>query len=110
MSPSELNRRVADALEYPDTFHLIVEGGQVVTGGTFAESEIEGAHDRMSGQVDLLEEFGIVSWLPDFRAVFGVHDTPVGFIGSDHRSDLTNAFEDGECEYDSDSTACELAF
>ena len=98
LSPAELNRRVGDALGYPDTFHVIVEDGQVVTGGTFAESEIEGAQDRMSGQVDLLAEFDIISWLPDFRAVFGVHDTPLGFIGSDHRSDLLNAVEDGECE------------
>ena len=98
LSPAELNSRIADAMEYDDTFHLIVQDGTISVGGTFSDDMIEGATDRMSGQVELLEEFNITGWLPDLRAVFGVHDTPLGFIGADHRSDLLNAVDDDECK------------
>jgi hypothetical protein len=98
LSPTELNRRITDAMDYADTFHLIIEEGTIVADGTFSGNLIEGARERMSGQVELLDEFGIVQWLPNLRAVFGIHDTPLGFIGADHRGDLLSAVEDDECE------------
>jgi hypothetical protein len=99
LSPYELNKRLDQAMGYPDTFHVTVQDGVVTTGGTYSETEIEGATDRMSSQMNLLQEFNVTSWLPNVRAVFGVHDTPLGFIGADHRSDLMNAVDDDECKY-----------
>jgi hypothetical protein len=61
---------------------------------------------RQNGQVELMQDFGIDTWLPDFKAVFGIHDTPTGFISWEHRRELMDLVEAGECQ--SISTALRL--
>ncbi|KAJ9096751.1 hypothetical protein QFC21_005021 [Naganishia friedmannii] len=87
-APSEMHRRINAAMELPDTFSLSIKNGNIRTRTNYADQPIEGGLERVSGQVDLLKEFGVNKWIPDCRVVYSLHDTPQSFIGFDHRADL----------------------
>jgi hypothetical protein len=58
---------------------------------------IWGADQRLQLQVELLEP--VAQWIPDMKAVWSIHDTPSSIVSWDHRAELIERFEDGECEY-----------
>lgn len=93
LSPRELAKRIEKAARQQDTFEITIIDGEIsnrTTGALF-----DGAVDRVAGQVDLLNDFDI-DWIPDMKAVYGLHDTPQGFIGWELRRDLIDRYEDGE--------------
>lgn len=92
----DLSDAVDRAAELPDTFTLAVHDGAVRTRSTYDHEAIPGADERLEAQVELLMNYGIEEWTGNFKAVYGVHDTPQGFIGWDHRSDLVEMVEDEE--------------
>lgn len=97
MSPKELAARVERASQLPDTFTLSVTDHTVRSSVGYS-ADIWGADERLQGQVGLLENFGIQAWMPDFKAVYGIHDTPRALIEYSHRKDLLDRVEDDECE------------
>ena len=97
-SPSEINKRLDAAMGLPDTFMLSLKNGNVRTPTNLAGGPIEGANERIEGQVNLLQEFGATKWIPDCRAIYSVHDTPQSFISFEHRADLQMRVDDRECE------------
>jgi hypothetical protein len=97
-SPAELNKRVDAAMTLPDTFWLRIRNGRIKTRTNLAGGYIEGAQERIEGQIDLLREFGVAEWIPDCRAIYSVHDTPQSFISHEHRVDLQMHVDDRECE------------
>jgi hypothetical protein len=52
---------------------------------------------RVDGQVELLRS--VAEHIPDFTAVYSVHDAAEGTISWGHRQELLEYVEDGECEY-----------
>lgn len=97
-SPRDLRQFVIEASDSVDTFSITIRNGVLRTRSMYRE-DIFGAFERLDGQASLLTDFGITKWLPDVTAVFGVHDTPTGFLGWDHRQDLMERIEDNECEH-----------
>lgn len=97
-SPSEINKRLDAAMELPDTFMLSIKNGNIRTRTNLANGPIVGANERIEGQVNLLQEFGAIKWIPDCRAIYSVHDTPRSFISFEHRSDLQMRVDDRECK------------
>jgi hypothetical protein len=90
ISPSLLRARI-EALQNPtaghETFTVSVNGGQASTSHvTYDASRIGGADDRRDGQLELIRE--VSEWLPDFEAVYSIHDSPTRFISYGHRQDL----------------------
>lgn len=62
------------------------------------EDVIEGATMRVDGQVELLKK--VAKDIPDFIAVYSVHDAAEGTISWNHRMELVDFVEDGQCESD----------
>lgn len=114
LSPSVLRQRIAD-LQAPgsghESFTLAVKNGQISSSHiTFDADAIGGSLDRVQGQLDLIRD--VAQHLPDFEAVYSIHDAPTRFISYGHRQDLEDAFEDGayfgsleEVDTDGDSRA-----
>jgi hypothetical protein len=96
IKPEDLMKHVEEAASMDDTFTIKVKGRALRTRGTYDSEEIGGADARLQGQVELIMDYGIEKWTGDFQAVYGIHDTPQGFIGWDHRADLLELVEDGE--------------
>ncbi len=97
LSPRDLRQAIDEASDSIDTFTITIHRGALRTRSMYRD-DIFGAFERLDGQATLLTEFGITKWLPDVKVVFGVHDTPTGFLGWDHRQDLMERIEDDECE------------
>lgn len=85
-------------MDIPDTFSLSIKNGNIRTRTNYADQPIEGGFERVSGQVELLKEFGVNQWIPDCRVVYSLHDTPQSFISFDHRADLEMHAIDRECK------------
>ncbi len=51
---------------------------------------------RLTGQSELLKP--VARWIDDMTVVYSVHDTPTALLGWDHRQDLSDHVEEGECE------------
>ena len=85
----------------PDTFILRVKRGVVrlvsVNDREDADKKaMDGAQERMDGQLSMLRD--VARYIPDMSAVWGLHDTPQVMIAYDHRRELQDFYEDGECE------------
>lgn len=98
LAPAVLRRRIAE-LQAPgqghESFTLAVHGGQASTSHvTYDGASIGGADDRKAGQLALVAD--VARWLPDFEAVYSIHDAPTRFVSYGHRQDLEFAAEDGE--------------
>lgn len=100
--------------DHEDTFTLSVQSGHVSTNHiTYDSEKIGGSDDRRNGQVDLIK--AVAKWIPDFDAVYSIHDSPTRFISDMHREELIELAEDGECEsaswfvLDSASTRTDLS-
>lgn len=94
-SPSFLRSRVARMQEAEDTFTLSVQSGHVSTNHiTYDSAKIGGSDDRRNGQVDLIK--AVAKWIPDFDAVYSIHDSPTRFISDMHVEELKELAEDGE--------------
>jgi hypothetical protein len=96
LSPSRLRSAITHASTLPDTFTISVVSGRLRTRSTYSP-DLSGAFERLDGQVSLLKDFGIDKWLEDVQVVFGIHDTPTGFIAWDLRRELMDRVEDREC-------------
>ena len=95
-SPSSIAKAIDKASALPDTFSLRVKRGAVrLTSSKEVQASIDGAHERMEGQLDMLRD--VARWIPDMTAVWGLHDTPQVIISHDHRRELQEFYEDGEC-------------
>jgi hypothetical protein len=81
-APSEMHTRINAAMDIPDTFSLSIKNGNIRTRTNYADQPIEGGFERVSGQVELLKEFGVNQW----------------FISFDHRADLEMHAIDRECK------------
>lgn len=81
-----------------DSYTIRVKSGSIRTSVTFDDDEghIEGARMRVEGQVDLLKP--VAKDIPDFTAVYTVHDTAAGTISWGHRMELEELVEDGQCQ------------
>ncbi|KAJ9105552.1 hypothetical protein QFC19_003534 [Naganishia cerealis] len=101
-SPSDLHKRLNAAMRIPDTFSISIKQGNIRARSNFENGSIEGADERIEGQIELLKEFGVSKWIPDCKAVYSVHDTPQSFISFAHKSDLEMHVDDHEY-YDTDS-------
>lgn len=99
ISPRDLQTRLESTAKLPDTYTIRVKSGSIRTSVTFGneEEEIVGARMRVEGQVELLKD--IAKDLPDFTAVYTVHDTALGTISWAHRMELEEHVQDGECKY-----------
>lgn len=95
ISPRDLDARINKAARKEDTFTLRIKRGSIRT--STLEIRIPGSDERLSGQVDLIRE--VAKWLPDLRAVWWLHDTPGVVLGWDHRRELMDLLEEGECEW-----------
>ena len=94
-SPSFLRGRIARMQETEDTFTLSVQSGHVSTNHiTYDSAKIGGSDDRRNGQVDLIK--AVAKWIPDFDAVYSIHDSPTRFISDMHLEELKELAEDGE--------------
>lgn len=102
-SPRELNNRLHESSKLPDTFTLSFHNGQVTTERTLGKIPAGEGNGRIKGQVDLLKDHGVPSWVPDCRMAISLHDHPRIFIGNEHRSELLSRAEERECK-------CLLAF
>lgn len=97
MSSSLLRSRLARIQTSEDTFTLSVKNGHVDTNHiTYDSAKIGGSDDRRNGQVELIRS--VARWIPDFDAVYSIHDSPTRFISDAHLEDLKILAEDGECE------------
>jgi hypothetical protein len=96
--PSDLRKALNKAQDSRDTFTIVVQDGVISTNRTYEERNVQGGTQRQSGQVQLMQEFGIEKWLPNLKAVFGIHDTPTGFISWEYRRELIDLVDAGECE------------
>jgi hypothetical protein len=96
LSPTDLNRRLDRIRKLPGTYTLRVEHGSLATSKLFDEEDIDGAKERVEGQVRLI--LPIAEYLEDFTAVYWVHDTPSGLISYNHRKELLNYLDEEECE------------
>lgn len=98
LSPSDLSKRITKASRIPDTFQITISNGEIYNKTTLARPGVgfEGVAERVAAQLELITDFGIQKWLPDMRVVYGLHDTPQGFISYDHKRDLVERYEDGE--------------
>lgn len=94
--PSELNRRIDDAMNLPDTFTLSLKNGNIRSRSSDA-NDIVGGNERIEGQINLLQEFGAASWIPDCRAVYSLHDTPQSLVAYEYKMDLEMRVDDREC-------------
>ncbi len=97
ISPSVLRTWVEEASNQIDTFSITISRG-VLRTKTMYEVEFSGAFERLEGQVGLLQDFDLIKDVPDVKVVFGVHDTPTGFMSWDYKHDLMERVDDGECE------------
>lgn len=95
LSPSDLNARITLASQQEDTFMLKIKHGSIRTS-VLDSAKIHGSDQRLAGQVDLVRE--VARHLPDLRAVWWLHDTPGVVVGWDHRRELMDLVEEGECE------------
>ncbi|KAL7408836.1 glycosyl transferase family 90-domain-containing protein [Mrakia frigida] len=94
-SPSFLRSRISKTQEHEDTFTLSVQSGHVSTNHiTYDSEKIGGSDDRRNGQVELIKS--VAKWIPDFDAVYSIHDSPTRFISDMHREELIELAEDGE--------------
>jgi hypothetical protein len=96
--PSALNKLVDDAMQLPDTFAITLKKGNIRTRSNDANQHIVGGNERIEGQVNLLQEFGVSTWIPDCRAVYSLHDTPQSLVGYEFKVDLEMRVDDRECE------------
>jgi hypothetical protein len=101
-SPSAIAQHMESASNMADTFILRVKRGVVrlmsVNDREDADQgAMDGAQERMDGQLSMLRD--VARWIPDMTAVWGLHDTPQIIIAHDHRRELQDFYEDGECEY-----------
>ncbi|KAJ9095684.1 hypothetical protein QFC21_005556 [Naganishia friedmannii] len=95
-SPRELNNRLHESSKLLDTFTLSFHNGEVTTERTLGKIPAGEGNGRIKGQVDLLNDYGVASWLPDCRMSISLHDHPRVFIGYEHRSDLVSRAEERE--------------
>jgi hypothetical protein len=79
----------------PDTYTLRIYHGSLRTVPNYSSS-IGGADARLEGQMELITP--IAKYLPDMSMVYSVHDTPLVILGWDHKIDLLEHVEEGECE------------
>ncbi|KAJ9111349.1 hypothetical protein QFC19_001117 [Naganishia cerealis] len=95
-SPKELNKRLDRSSKLPDTFTLSFHGGKISTERTQGKIPAGEGNSRIAGQVDLLKEFDVASWLSDCRLAISLHDDPRTLIGYEHRSELISRVEELE--------------
>ncbi|KAJ9114711.1 hypothetical protein QFC22_005587 [Naganishia vaughanmartiniae] len=95
-TPRELNNRLHEASKLPDTFTLSFQDGRITTERTLGKIPPSEGNGRIKGQVDLLVDYDIASWVPDCRMAISLHDHPRTFIGYEHRADLVGRTEERE--------------
>lgn len=102
LPPAELLKRIQLASGKRDTYTIRVNSGSISTSVTFSDADsdsgegvIEGARMRVDGQVELIKS--VVKDIPDLVAVYTVHDAAEGTISWNHRTELIDLVEDGEC-------------
>ncbi|WWC72342.1 uncharacterized protein I206_106304 [Kwoniella pini CBS 10737] len=93
LSSKDLNNRIKQASQLPDTYTLRIKRGSIRTN-IFYSSDIHGADERLEQQTELLKP--IAKFLPDLQAIWSVHDTPRTIISWDYRRELAEHVEDGE--------------
>lgn len=94
LSPDELNKRIDAASKMPVTYTLKVRHGSIRTSASY-DRDLPGADARLEGQLHLLKP--VAKWIPDMSAVYWIHDTPTNLISWDHKAELIEHFEEGEC-------------
>lgn len=96
MSPSLLRSRVVRMQNSEDVFTLSVKNGHIDTNHvTYDSVAIGGSDERREGQIELIRN--VAKWIPDFDAVYSIHDSPTRFISYMHSEELKELAEDGEC-------------
>ena len=95
-SPTDLRNLMTTASNRPDTFTLKVVNGDVIDITTSALMGLRGANDRVAGQLDFIK--GLAGDLEGLEVVYSVHDTPSVLLGWEHRQELNQLIEEGECE------------
>lgn len=94
LSPADLKSRILKSSQEKDTYTITVRDGALSFYRTYAPDEF---HDsRAAGQLDFLD--AISHDLPNMMVVYSVHDTPNTIIPWDHREDILEHIEEGECE------------
>jgi len=96
ISPSDLARRNEKAAQLPDTYTLEVKEGSLKFKPNFDVGKLQGGKARMEGQVALLKP--IAKHVPDFKAVYSVHDTAKILVARSRRAELISRSEEDDCE------------
>lgn len=98
LHPSLIKSRLRRMQAEPDKFTISVENGRALSSHvTYDGGAILGSDDRRLGQVGLIEK--VARWIPNFEAVYSIHDSPTRFISYSHKEELLDLAEDGECEF-----------
>lgn len=99
LSPTEIQKRLKLSLNIPEAYVISVRSGSVTasfTPGTHGHA-LETAKDRLAGQLGLIEP--VAALLEDFTAIYSVHEPAVHLLGFEHRRELGEHLERGECMY-----------
>ncbi|CED83568.1 Endoplasmic reticulum protein EP58, contains filamin rod domain and KDEL motif [Phaffia rhodozyma] len=95
LRPSVIQERLARIQSLPDMFTISVRNGQVNSSHvTYDARAIAGSDDRRLGQIELIER--VAQFIPDFTAVYSIHDSPTRFISHSHKQDLLDHADDNE--------------
>jgi hypothetical protein len=84
MHTEEIRIAQAETEKRSNQYILASQGGKFVYAGDTIQAtpeQIAGTRIRSNEQVELLKE--VQEWLPDFRATFGLDDSPSQFLGYD---------------------------
>lgn len=94
LQPRDLRERIEMHSNDKDTYTIKVTNGKITTTAQYKDEGIH--HARLKSQLDLIKD--VAQWIPDMKAIYTVHDTPMSLINWDHRVEIADRLEEDECE------------
>ncbi|KAI9639228.1 uncharacterized protein MKK02DRAFT_29333 [Dioszegia hungarica] len=91
--PAVISTKQARAAALPDTYVIRNTAGQLSVTKNYDAQRHPGGDQRVAAQLDMVKD--VAGDIPDFEAVWSVHDTGRGFVSWSQRGELERAREEG---------------
>ncbi|WOO79768.1 Beta-1,2-xylosyltransferase 1 [Vanrija pseudolonga] len=92
LQSKDLRERIDMHSNDKDTYTIKVTNGKITTTAQYKDEAIH--HARLKSQLDLIKD--VAQWIPDMKAIYTVHDTPMSLINWDHRVEIADRLEEDE--------------
>ncbi|TXT03887.1 hypothetical protein VHUM_04310 [Vanrija humicola] len=92
LHPKDLRDRIDMHSGDKDTYTIKITNGKISTTAQYKDEAIH--HARLKSQLELIQD--VAQWIPDMKAIYTVHDTPMSLIDWDHRVEIASRLEEGE--------------